>query len=190
MLHPQAANFFLNGRRPVPLGNRHPNLAPYEKYMTKTGLIFIACGNDGQFGRLCELAGKPELASDPRFRSNADRLANRDALIGELQAVLAEEDGRALAERALHLGVPVGPVLAVDEALAAPQTGTRQILASLDGYRGIGTPIRFSRTPGSVRRKPPRFAEHTDEVLAAHGFTAAEVAELKQSGALRTVRRK
>src|SRR5947209_598983 len=86
LLHPQAANFFLSGVRPMPTGNPHPNLAPYEKYRTRTCEIFIASGNDGQFRKLCELIGRPELAADPRFTRNPDRTENRlglMALLGE-----------------------------------------------------------------------------------------------------------
>lgn len=190
LLHPQAANFFLSGRRPAPLGNPHPNLAPYEKYRTRTCEIFIAIGNDGQFGKLCALVGRPDMATDQRFRRNADRLANRAAMIAAFQAVFDGQDGHAIADRLLRGGVPAGPVLAVDEALAAPHTETRQMVTERDGYRGLGTPIKLSRTPGGTRRRPPRFAEHGDEVLAQHGFTPAEIAALKENGVLLTARRR
>ena len=190
LLHPQAANYFLNGRRPMPLGNPHPNLAPYEKYTTRTCEIFIASGNDVQFRKLCDMVGKPEMATDPRFLRNADRLANRAAMIGVFQAVFAELDGHAIADRLLRNGVPAGPVLPVDEALAAPHTETRGMVTELDGYRGLGTPIKLSRTPGGTRRKPPRFGADGEAVLAAHGYEAEEIAALKAAGVLRTERRR
>lgn len=190
LLHPQAANFFLNGKRPMPMGNPHPNLAPYEKYPTKTGEIFIASGNDGQFRKLCEALGKPELSADPRFLKNADRVTNRPALMAEFAAVLAEVDGAALCSRLLAIGLPAGPVLAIDEATAAPHTAAREMVTELDGYRGLGTPIKLSRTPGGTRRKPPRFSEHADEVLTGYGFTAEEIAELRAGGILFDARRR
>jgi formyl-CoA transferase len=190
LLHPQAANFFLNGRRPMPLGNPHPNLAPYEKFPTRTVEIFIACGNDGQFRRLCDMVGRPGMATDPRFLRNADRLANRGAMSTILAAVFADMDGTDIADRLLRSGVPAGPVLPIDAAVAAPQTATRGMVTEQDGYRGLGTPIKLSRTPGGTRRRPPRFAEHGDEVLAQHGYTAAEIAALKQDGIMFTTRRK
>ena len=189
LLHPQAANYFLNGRRPGSLGNPHPNLAPYEKFRTRTGEIFIAVGNDGQFRKLCDLVGRPEMASDPRFLHNADRLTNRAAMSAEFQDLLAGQDGTALADRLLRAGVPAGPVLAVDEALAAPHTQVRQMVTELDGYRGLGTPIKLSRTPGGTRRAPPRFGVHGAEVLAEHGFSAEEIDALAREGVLCTVRR-
>src|ERR1019366_1582257 len=93
LLHPQAANFFLNGRRPMPMGNPHPNIAPYEKYRTRTCEIFIAIGNDAQFRRLCEAVGRPEIGTDARFLTNAERLKHRAALIEQLAATFAEQDG-------------------------------------------------------------------------------------------------
>jgi formyl-CoA transferase len=190
LLHPQAANFFLNGKRPMPLGNPHPNISPYEKFATRTCDIFLACGNDAQFRKLADLLGRPDLASDPRFPTNADRLVNRAALTVELTAAFAAHDGHVIAETLLRAGVPAGPVLAVDEATAAPHTAAREMVTELDGYRGLGTPIKLSRTPGGTRRRPPRFAEHTEEVLGEHGFTRADVAALLHEGVLHTVRRK
>ncbi len=190
LLHPQAANFLLNGNRPLPLGNPHPNLAPYEKYRTRTGEIFIAVGNDGQFRKLCELVGRADMAADPRFRHNADRLANRAVMTAEFQAVLAGQDGPAVADRLLRNGVPAGPVLPVDEALAAPHAQARRMVTERDGYRGLGTPIKLSRTPGGTRRRPPRFAEHGEAVLAEYGYTAEEIAALTRDGVLCTRRRR
>jgi crotonobetainyl-CoA:carnitine CoA-transferase CaiB-like acyl-CoA transferase len=190
LLHPQAANFFLNGRRPVPLGNPHPNIAPYEKFPTRTCEIFICVGNDAQFRKLVEALGKPELRDDPRFTTNADRLAHRAVLTEALRDAFVEHDGHVLADQLLRQGLPVGPVLAVDEAMAAPHTAARDMVASLEGYRGVGTPIKLSRTPGGARRRPPRFAEHADAVLGEHGFTPAEIAALKAQGVVPTQRRK
>ena len=119
LLHPQAANFFLNGKRPAGTGNPHPNLVPYDKYPTRTCEIFIASGNNGQFRKLCELVGRPELADDPRFANNGERNVNRVALTEALRAAFAEQDGNELALRLIRNGVPAGPVLPVDQATAA-----------------------------------------------------------------------
>jgi formyl-CoA transferase len=189
LLHPQAANYLLNGKRPMPMGNPHPNIAPYEKYRTKTCEIFIAIGNDAQFRRLVAAIGRPELGEDPRFLTNADRLANRPALVELLSAAFAEHDGHELTESLLRHGLPAGPVLAVDQALAAGQTVAREMLTELDGYRGLGTPIKLSRTPGGTRRKPPHFAEHAEQVLAEHGFGPDEIAALRRDGVVPDKRR-
>lgn len=190
LLHPQAANFFLNGKRPMPTGNPHPNLAPYEKYKTKTCEIFLASGNDGQFRKLCEALGVPALGTDPRFLKNADRLANRQALIDAFSAALTEHDGEALCMKLLKMGLPAGPVRPVDVSMAAEHTEIRAMVTELDGYRGLGTPIKLSRTPGGTRAKPPRFAEHSDAVLAQHGFTEEQIAALRQDGIVQSARRR
>jgi formyl-CoA transferase len=189
LLHPAAANFFLNGRRPLPTGNPHPNLAPYEKYATLNGDIFIASGNDGQFRTLCATLGVPELAEDARFLRNADRVTNRPALMARLAAIFAEQDGQALAARLLRAGVPAGPVLAVDEALAAPHTEARAMVSTLGDHRTLGSPIKLSRTPGGPRTPPPGFAADTHDVLRAHGFGMAEIEALQAEGILPRVRR-
>ncbi len=189
LVHPQAPNYFLNGRRPLPTGNPHPNLVPYDKFPTKTCEIFIASGNNGQFRKLTQMIGKPELADDPRFASNGDRLVNRDALSAELRAAFAALDGHAIADTLIRGGVPAGPVLPVDEAMAAPHTAHRQMVTELGNYRGLGTPIKMSRTPGGTRAAPPRFGEHGAAVLARHGYTEAEIAELRAAGTLLDRRR-
>jgi len=189
LLHPHAANYFLSGRRPVATGNPHPNLAPYDKFRTATCEIFIGTGNDATFRRLCALLGRPELADDPRFATNADRMANREALSALMQGIVADEDGHALCARLLANGLPAGPVLFIDEVVAAPHTRAREMVAELGWYRGLDTPIKFGRTPGGARRPPPRFGEDGEAVLAAHGFTETEVTALKAAGVLVTERR-
>lgn len=189
LLHPQAANYFLNGRRPAGTGNPHPNLVPYDKYPTKTCDIFIASGNNGQFRKLCELIGRPELSDDPRFANNGERNINRQALGEALAAAFAQHDGHELADRLIRNGVPAGPVLPVDEAAAAPHTAHREMVTELDWYKGLGTPIKLSRTPGGTRRPPPRFGQDGDAVLARHGFSAADLAALRRDGVLHDKRR-
>ncbi len=189
LLHPQAANFFLNGRRPTPTGNPHPNLAPYEKYRTRTGEIFVASGNNGQFRKLCELIGKPEIADDARFRDNAGRLTNRAELMALLGGAFEGEDGHELSMRLIRNGVPAGPVLPVDEVMAAEHTAHREMVTELGDYRGLGTPIKLSRTPGGTRSAPPRFGEHGAEVLARHGYSEADIRRLEEAGVLYASRR-
>ncbi len=189
LLHPQAANFFLNGKRPMPLGNPHPNIAPYEKYTTQTGEIFIAIGNDSQFRRLCEHIGRGDLPDDARFVSNALRVQNRPALVEQLAAAFASRDGHALCAALLRAGLPAGPVLAVDEAMAAPHTAARKMVTVLGDYRALGTPIKLSRTPGGTRRPPPRFNEHGAAVLMELGYSATEIAGMRDQGVLWDQRR-
>jgi crotonobetainyl-CoA:carnitine CoA-transferase CaiB-like acyl-CoA transferase len=189
LLHPQAANYFLNGRRPMSTGNPHPNLVPYDKYKTKTVEIFIASGNQGQFRKLCEIIGRPKMADDPRYASNAARMENRTTLTAELSAAFAVHDGNEIALRLIRAGVPAGPVLPVDTATAAPHTAHREMVTELGWYRGLGTPIKLSRTPGGTRATPPQFGEHGPAILAQHGYSAAQIEALESGGILWTKRR-
>ncbi|MBB5690570.1 CoA transferase [Roseomonas alkaliterrae] len=190
LLHPHAANYFLSGKRPKATGNPHPNLAPYSKFKTRTCEIFVAAGNDPAFRKFCEFLGIPEVAKDPRFATNGQRVVNRDALTEVLNARFAEEDGHELTRRMLAAGLPAGPVLHVDEAMAAEHTAFRNMVAEIGEFRALNTPIKLSRTPGGARSAPPRFNQHGREVLLARGFTEAEIAALENEGVIVGERRK
>ena len=190
LLHPQAANHFLNGKRPKATGNPHPNISPYSKYRTRTCEIFVAVGNDPTFRRFCNFLGLESLPTDPRFLTNALRVTNRAELDAILDERLMQEDGHALTDKLLRSGVPAGPVLHVDETMAAEHTAHRQMVTELGWYRGLGTPIKMSRTPGGTRAAPPRFNEHGEAVLAEQGFSSEEIKALRASGVLVEARRK
>jgi formyl-CoA transferase len=189
LLHPHAANHLLNGKRPAATGNPHPNISPYTKFRTATCEIFAAIGNEPAFRKFCAFLGLEALPADPRFATNAARVENRAALEAVLEARLAGEDGHALCDALLRAGLPAGPVLHVDEALAAPHTASRNMVAELGWFRALNTPIKLSRTPGGARRPPPAFNADGDAILERHGFTAEERAALTNSGAVVTVRR-
>ena len=155
LLHPQAANYFLNGKRPAGTGNPHPNLVPYDKYPTQTSDIFIASGNNGQFRKLCEIIGLPGMADDPRFASNGERNVNRAALTEALRAAFAVQDGNELALRLIRAGVPAGPVLPVDQSTAAAHTAHREMVTELIGTKGSAR----RSSSAAPRRHPPAAAE-------------------------------
>ncbi len=190
LLHPQAANYLLSGRRPLPLGNAHPNVAPYDKWPTRNGEIFIAVGNDRQFRLLAETMGQAYLAVDPRYATNADRMAHRAALREELAAALAQADGQALAVALLRAGVPAGVVQPIDLALASPQAAARGLVVQTGDIRSVGTPIKFSRTPARMRRAPPRFGQDNVAVLREHGYSDEEIERLLRLGVVRAQRSK
>ncbi len=190
LLHPHAANFFLNGKRPQATGNPHPNLAPYSKFTTRTCEIFVAAGNDPAFKKFCDFLGLDGMASDPRFATNGARVVNKPALTEALNARFADEDGHALTQRMLAAGLPAGPVLNVDEAMAAAHTLHRKMVTDIGDFRALGTPIKLSRTPGGAKTKPPRFNEHGASVLRARGFSDDEIAALARDGVLVDKRRK
>jgi formyl-CoA transferase len=190
LLHPQAANYLLSGKRPMPLGNAHPNVAPYDKWPTGGGEIFIAIGNDRQFRILAETLGQRQLASDARFATNADRMAHRDELRAALTLPFAQADGPVLAEQLLRAGVPAGMVQPIDVALASAHAQARDLVVQTGDIRSVGTPIRFSRTPAQMRCAPPRFAQDSEAVLRENGYTNEEIARLQRLGVIRSTRSK
>jgi crotonobetainyl-CoA:carnitine CoA-transferase CaiB-like acyl-CoA transferase len=190
LLHPYTANWFVSQKPPVRTGNQHPNVSPYDQYPTKTKRIFVACGNDRQFARFCAEIGRTELTEDPRFRTNADRVANRAALRTELEAGLAEIDGEALAMVLLDKGVPAGPVLDVPDVVNHPHTKHRGMVVERGDYRGIGNPVKLARTPATVRSTPPQFGSATRAVLTEAGYAPAEIDALFASGVAIEVPRK
>ncbi|XKE47309.1 CoA transferase [Halomonas organivorans] len=184
LMHPHFPNVFFGGSEPRRTGNAHPNIAPYEVYRTATQPLFLSVGNNGQFAKLCEVLGCPELLEDPRFADNGARLGHREALREALEATMADQPGDALAERLIRAGVPCGPVLETSEVLAHPHTAHREMIVSIGEYRGTGSPVKLGRTPCTYRRSPPRFAEHTEEIAGELGLSEAELASLRESGVL------
>jgi len=190
LLHPYLANYLLSDKIPQITGNQHPNIAPYDKYPTKTGDIYIACGNNRQFLGLCQVLDQPELADDPRFKDNGDRSQNRDALTDVLRLAMVNEDGEDLCSRLLANNVPAGAVNDIAQVMSHPHTAHRSMNAELDWYRGAGTPIKFSRTPGSLKSPPPKFGVHSREIMLAHGYSEGEIERMIGDGVVVEERRK
>lgn len=185
LLHPHLANYFASGKTPKRTGNAHPNIAPYDSYRTAGEPIFLAVGNDRQFARLCQELGADELLQDPRFANNGQRSVNREALKQRLEHYLAAHDGASLAPRLIDLGVPCGSIATVDQVVAHPHTRHRGLLVELDDYRGIGSPVKLSRTPASYRTAPPRLGQDTRAVLQGLGLDEPTIAKLLASGVVR-----
>ena len=168
-----------------PMGNGHPTLVPYDKFAVADGELFIGVANVGQFRRLVAALGRPELADDPRFNSNELRTANRVELHAELIPLLARHDAEELSEALMKVNVPAAPVNTVPQAFGSPHARHRNMRVQLEGgYQGIGIPIKLGRTPGNARTVPHAYGADTDSVLAAHGYSEADINALATSGAL------
>ncbi|WP_129782410.1 CaiB/BaiF CoA transferase family protein [Peristeroidobacter soli] len=167
LLHPFIANFLRSGQIAKPAGSAHPNITPYDRFITKNGSIFLAVGNNGQFESLCQAIGAAELAADSRFASNERRTQNRDAMKALIETKLACLDVHEICERLNKAGVPCGPVQNIKEAIEHPHTVHREMIVGLDGYRGVASPIKMSRSKPTYRRRPPRVNEHQHEIVAS-----------------------
>lgn len=155
LLHPHAANWFMSGKTPGRTGNAHPNIYPYDTVATATDPIFLAVGNDRQFRIFCEHIGVAELADDERFATAGARSVNRAQLKGTLESKLATWDGKVLADQLSAAGVPCAPVLSVPDALTHPHTAHREMVVEMaGGYKGLGAPVKLSRTPATYRYAP------------------------------------
>ncbi len=157
LLHPQGNNYLMSGKPPAITGNAHPNIYPYDTFKCADKDIFLAVGNNGQFRRLVEALGAPELANDPRFRDNRDRSENRIALKAALEQQLARFACDPLALELLQKGVPAGPVNSIPEVMEHPHTLHRKMrVGDGAGYNALGVQAKLSRTPGAARRSSAR----------------------------------
>jgi crotonobetainyl-CoA:carnitine CoA-transferase CaiB-like acyl-CoA transferase len=184
----QALYYLVSGTAPPRMGNAHPNIVPYQTFATQDGHIIIAVGNDRQFREYCRIIGVPDLAGDPRFATNRDRVVNRAALI----PLLAEPmKARTTVEWVLALedaAVPCGPINDIPQVFADPQVLARGLKISLDRADGVATPgvanpIRYSATPVSYSRPAPPLGDSTNEILSALlSLTPDKIDELKRKG--------
>jgi len=165
----QAANYLLGGLVPKPLGNAHPNIVPYQLFQASDRPFILAAGNDRLFERTCEVIGRPELAADERFVTNADRVRHREALIPILAEAFAARTADTWVEALEAASVPTAPVRTVDEVFASAE-GAAALQDVDDPVRGllrlVAEPIHVDGRVPPVRRPPPRLGEHTDEVLS------------------------
>ncbi|WP_244498217.1 CaiB/BaiF CoA transferase family protein [Aureimonas ureilytica] len=176
-------NYLLSGQAPRRLGNQHPNIVPYQVFETRDGHAVVAAGNDRQYRSFCDLIGRPDLASDPRFCTNNQRIENREALIDLIAGELRQWEKAKLVEGLEAAGVPGGPINRLDEVFASDQVASRGMRVTIpypDAETGtvelIGNPIKFSRTPVTYRRPPPTCGQHTQDVLEEFGLTTRATA--------------
>lgn len=188
--HPHAPNWLMSGQIPKLNGNAHPNIVPYDNFSAKDRNVVIGAGNDAQFRKLCTTLGHSALGEDPRFKTNKDRNANRDALTAILTPLIAEQQAEELATRLMASGVPAGVVMDIPDVLQHPHTKHRDMVVDKDGYRGTGIPIKFSRTPGQVRTKPPQFGGANREILREYGWDDTEIDQFIADQVVPSERRK
>jgi formyl-CoA transferase/CoA:oxalate CoA-transferase len=179
---------FETGAAPGPAGQHHPLASPYGRFRVGERWLNVAAGSEAIWKRLARALGHPEWLVDARFEDALARVRNRDALSREIEAALAGRSVAHWVEVLNAAGVPAGPVLDVAEVFRDPQVLARGMLVELPHpelgvFRTTGLPVKLSRSPGSVARRPPLHGEHSDEVLRECGLGAGEIEALRRAGA-------
>ena len=165
-----ASNHLISGQTPPRLGNLHPNIVPYQTFRASDGEFVLAVGNDRQFKLLCELLDRTDLYDDPRFTTNPERVAHREILIPILQTIFEQKSRNEWIEQILAKGIPAGPINNVAEAVNDPHIQARNLIQETTLTNGelinlVGSPVRLSETPPTIRYSPPALGQHTDEIL-------------------------
>lgn len=189
MLANVGSAYLTTGAEPCRYGNGHPTIVPYQVFDTLDGKVVIAVGNERQFAFLCSLLDRPDLPADPRFASNASRVAHREALIASLSPLLATKPTAVWLDGLRRLGVPAGEVRSVGAALTAPETLARDMVRTVPHPTAgevslIGSPLKLSGTPVVEPVAPPLLGQHSASVLTGLGYSEAEIEALRQDGVI------
>jgi len=166
----QAMNYLVSGKPPGRLGNAHPNIVPYQVFASRDGFLIIAVGNDEQYRRFCRLLDREDLADEPDFQTNRERVRNREKLVGILEPLVRVRGSREWMQLLEEQNIPCGPIYTLDQTFSDPQTVSRQMRVEMDHALAgrvplVGSPFKLSETPVEYRMPPPLLGEHTDEVL-------------------------
>ncbi|HVA39626.1 MAG TPA: CaiB/BaiF CoA-transferase family protein [Candidatus Binataceae bacterium] len=184
----QAMNYLVSGDTPRRLGNAHPNIVPYQTFAASDGHIIVAVGNERQYARLCEAAGRPDLISDERFATNSARVDHRDQLAAILGEVFRTRTLRQWLDALERVGVPCGPINTIADVFADPQVRARGLRLdlphpALGSVPSVASPIRYSATPISYRSAPPMLGADTDDVLRELlDIAPAEIERMRKAG--------
>jgi glutaryl-CoA transferase len=171
-------------------GSAHPSLVPYQAFRARDGYLMVGAGNERLWKAFCEVVGAPEWADDPRYGSNAKRVARRTELVREIEARLRAAGRDEWVARFVEAGLPAGPINDIGQVFDDPQVRHREMVVDVDHptagrVRLPGIPVKFGDTPARVQGPPPNLGQHTDEVLReVLGLSPTAIAELRAAGAL------
>jgi crotonobetainyl-CoA:carnitine CoA-transferase CaiB-like acyl-CoA transferase len=187
VLSNQAMNYLLSGRTPRRQGNRHPNIMPQDVFKCRDGEVVLAVGNDGQFAKMCVALGRPEIAADPRYIKNADRVRNMPELMALIAEIFAQWSRADLVDAMEKAGVPCGPINSIAEVFDQEQIKHRGMRMDLPHPRSgtvpsVANPIKFQNMPTHYDRAPPLLGQHSDEILREAGYADAEIEKLRSGG--------
>jgi crotonobetainyl-CoA:carnitine CoA-transferase CaiB-like acyl-CoA transferase len=183
-------NYLVSGVIPKRQGNAHANIVPYQVFRSSDGHLVLAVGNDRQFAKFCDIAGCPDLSTDERFATNANRVRNREILVPLLQEVLLQRTTQEWVAPLEAAGVPSGPINNIAQAFEHPQVKHRKMEVDLPHPQSgtvplVANPIKFSATPIVYRSAPPLLGQHTQDVLSTlGGLSEAEIKTLSDKGVI------
>lgn len=185
-LIPYGSDYLASGRVPGRNGNAHPNIVPYQSFTTADGYMVVGAASESNWQRLCQAIQKPDLAKNPRFINNAQRVAHRQELIPILTDVFLQRDTASWIKLLSESGIPCAPVKTIDQVFSDPQVLHRKMLLEVEHptagkVRMAGMPVKFSATPSSLRLPPPTLGQHSEEVLGSWlAMDRDEIAELRR----------
>ena len=186
----QTLNYLVTGKSPIRRGTAHPNIVPYQAFPTKDAWLMLAVGNDRQFASFCKAAGRPALAKDKRFVTNAGRVKNRVALVSAIEKLCRTKTTTGWVKLLTRAAVPCGPINSIAEVFADPQVKHRKLRFELPHALGgklpqVRNPVLFSRNTLDYSISPPLLGEHTRAVLSAElGLSHSEILSLIADGAI------
>lgn len=185
----QGSNYLVGDLLPGRMGNDHPNIAPYRAFKARDRYFNIAVGNDKQWVLLCRVIGRPEWIQDARFRTNGDRVVNREILAGELGRIFTSKTADEWIAELKKAGVPCGPINDLSEVFSDPHVRATDAVVTFrhpeaGAVKVVGNPLRFSETPPRYDTAPPLLGQHTREILADFGFEGSEIHRLAEAGVI------
>jgi crotonobetainyl-CoA:carnitine CoA-transferase CaiB-like acyl-CoA transferase len=189
MLANLGSNYLCSGKAPGRMGNAHQNIVPYQVFETSDGHLILAVGNDRQFAKFCEIAGRPEWAADPRFATNAERVRHRAILVPMLEEIVRQRPRNDWLGALEAAKVPCGSINSIAEALADPQAQARGTVVELQhpltsNLRVIASPMKLSATPVQYRFPPPLLGQHSEDLLREAGCSVEEITKWREAGVI------